>query len=52
MSIDITMEGIMGDIEVKKDLENNENEKKVVLKNDLTDFKEGGKFEVKDIRKL
>ena len=51
MSIYITMEGIMGDIEVKKELENNENEKKVVLKNDLTDFKEEI-FEVKDIRKL
>ena len=51
MSIEITMEGIMEDIEVKKDLENNENEKKVVLKNDLTDFKEEI-FEVKDIRQL
>ena len=48
----ITMEGILDNFKIKKDKENeNVENKKILLKNDLTDFQEEV-FEIKDIRKL
>ena len=48
----ITMEGILDNFKIQKDKENeNDENKKILLKNDLTDFQEEV-FEIKDISKL